>query len=41
MRDELPLVPLYRRKLNWVMRPAIRVVPWPGDILELRWVQID
>lgn len=41
LNAELPLVPLYRRKLTWVMRPNITVVPWPGDILELRWVQID
>jgi peptide/nickel transport system substrate-binding protein len=35
---ELPLVPLYRRQLNWVMRPNIDVVHWPNDVLELRWV---
>ena len=40
MRDELPLVPLYRRKLTWVMRPSIDVVQWPNDVLELRWVTI-
>jgi peptide/nickel transport system substrate-binding protein len=40
MRDELPLVPLYRRKLTWVMRPNIDVVQWPNDVLELRWVTI-
>ena len=34
---ELPLVPLYRRKLTWVMRPNIDVVQWPNDVLELRW----
>ena len=41
MNDDLPLVPLYRRKINWVMRPSIHVVPWPNDILELRFVRID
>ena len=41
MADDLPLVPLYRRKINWVMRPNIHVAPWPNDILELRWVRID
>lgn len=41
LNAELPLIPLYRRKLTWAMRPSISVVQWPGDILELRWVQID
>lgn len=35
---ELPLIPLYRRQHNWVMRPNIDVVQWPNDVLELRWV---
>ncbi len=37
---ELPLIPLYRRKNNWVMRPNVDVVQWPNDLLELRWVSI-
>jgi peptide/nickel transport system substrate-binding protein len=41
MSDDLPLLPLYRRKINWVMRPNIHAVPWPNDILELRFVRID
>ena len=41
MTDDLPLLPLYRRKINWVMRPNIHAVPWPNDILELRFVHID
>ena len=40
MHDELPLVPLYRRTLTWVMRPNIDVVQWPSDVLELRWVRL-
>ena len=40
MQAELPLIPLYRRTLTWVMRPNITAVPWPNDILELRWVTI-
>ncbi len=40
MNTDLPLVPLYRRKLTWVMRPNIEVVQWPSDVLELRWVNI-
>ncbi|TDP71525.1 ABC transporter substrate-binding protein [Roseateles toxinivorans] len=38
---ELPVIPLYRRSLNWVMRSNISVVQWPNDILELRWVKIS
>ena len=38
---ELPLLPLYRRTLTWVMRPGITAVAWPNDVLELRWVRID
>ena len=41
MADDLPLLPLYRRKLNWVMRPNIDAAPWPNDILELRFVRVD
>jgi peptide/nickel transport system substrate-binding protein len=40
VQAELPLVPLYRRKHNWVMRPNVDVVQWPNDVLELRWVSI-
>jgi peptide/nickel transport system substrate-binding protein len=40
MNAELPLVPLYRRKLTWVMRPNIDVVQWPNDVLELRWAVV-
>jgi len=40
MHADLPLVPLYRRKLAWVMRPGIGVIMWPNDSLELRWVRI-
>jgi peptide/nickel transport system substrate-binding protein len=40
-QSDLPLLPLYRRTLTWVMRPGISAVPWPNDIVELRWVKID
>ena len=40
MNADLPLIPLYRRTLTWVMRPDISVVQWPNDVLELRFVQI-
>lgn len=38
VQAELPLIPLYRRQHNWVMRPNVDVVQWPNDMLELRWV---
>lgn len=41
LNADLPLIPLYRRTLTWVMRPNVSVVQWPNDILELRFVQID
>jgi peptide/nickel transport system substrate-binding protein len=41
MNAELPLIPLYRRTLTWVMRPNVSVAQWPNDILELRFVQVD
>lgn len=40
MRADLPLIPLYRRTLSWVMRPDVSVAQWPSDILELRFVRI-
>lgn len=41
LHADLPYIPLYRRTLTWAMKPNIRVLPWPNDVLELRWVQID
>ena len=40
LNAELPLIPLYRRQLNWVMRPNVEAVHWPNDVLELRWVSV-
>jgi peptide/nickel transport system substrate-binding protein len=40
MNSDLPLIPLYRRTLTWVMRPNISVAQWPNDVLELRFVDI-
>lgn len=37
---DLPVLPLYRRHHNWVMRPGVDVVQWPNDVLELRWVSL-
>ncbi len=41
MHTDLPMIPLYRRTLTWVMRPNVSVVQWPNDVLELRWVRIN
>jgi peptide/nickel transport system substrate-binding protein len=40
VQADLPLIPLYRRKHNWVMRPNVDAVQWPNDVLELRWVTL-
>ncbi len=40
LQADLPLIPLYRRKLTWAMRPDISVAPWPNDVLELRFVEL-
>jgi peptide/nickel transport system substrate-binding protein len=40
VQSDLVLMPLYRRQLNWVMRPGIEAVHWPNDVLELRWVTL-
>jgi peptide/nickel transport system substrate-binding protein len=40
VQAELPVIPLYRRQHNWVMRPNVDVVQWPNDVLELRWVSL-
>ena len=38
--DDLPLVPLYRRTLTWVMTKKVHAVQWPNDSPELRWIRI-
>ena len=40
IQDDLPAIPLYRRKLNWAMAKTVNVVQWPNDTLELRWVRM-
>jgi peptide/nickel transport system substrate-binding protein len=40
LHAELPILPLYRRQHNWVMRPSIDAVHWPNDVLELRFVAV-
>jgi peptide/nickel transport system substrate-binding protein len=39
--DDLPMVPLYRRTLTWVMSKKIRAVQWPSDQIELRWLRVQ
>ena len=39
IHDDLPYIPLYRRKLNWAMAKQVQVVQWPNDAVELRWVR--
>jgi peptide/nickel transport system substrate-binding protein len=39
--DEMPLVPLYRRTLTWAMKKKVRVVQWPSDAPELRWLRVQ
>ena len=38
--DELPMVPLYRRNLNWVMKKTVTMVPYPNDAPEMRWMRV-
>jgi peptide/nickel transport system substrate-binding protein len=37
---DLPLIPLYRRTLAWVMRADVDAAIWPNDILDLRFVRV-
>lgn len=39
--DELPYIPLYRRSLNWAMAKSVKVVQWPNDAIELRFVRMS
>ena len=38
--DDLPYIPLYRRRLTWAMQKKVSVVQWPNDTLEMRWVRL-
>ena len=40
IQDDLPYIPLYRRKLNWAMARNVTLVQWPNDSLALRWVRV-
>ena len=39
--DDIALVPLYRRTLTWAMSKKVRVVQWPSDAPELRWLRVQ
>ncbi len=38
--EQLPYIPLYRRKLNWALAKGVQAVQWPNDAIELRWVRM-
>jgi peptide/nickel transport system substrate-binding protein len=40
VNDDLPYLPLYRRKLNWAMAKPVQLTMWPNDTVELRWVTL-
>ena len=40
IQDDLPYIPLYRRKLNWAMARSVHLAQWPNDVVELRWVRM-
>ena len=40
IQDDLPYIPLYRRKLNWAMARNVQLAQWPNDVVELRWVRM-
>ena len=40
IHDDLPYIPLYRRKINWAMAKPVTLVPWPNDALQLHWVRL-
>ena len=40
LHDDLALLPLYRRHLNWAMKKNIALTMWPNDAVELRWVKV-
>ena len=41
VHDDLPFIPLYRRRLNWAMNKKVTVVQWPSDVAELRWARVQ
>ncbi|NRF66052.1 ABC transporter substrate-binding protein [Aquincola sp. S2] len=41
IQEDLPYIPLYRRSLNWAMAKKVKVVQWPNDTMELRFVRVQ
>lgn len=39
--EDLPLLPLFHRTLNWAMAKRVTATIWPNDTLELRWVRLN
>ncbi len=39
IHDDLPYIPLYRRKLTWAMTKNVQMVQRPHDAVALRWVR--
>ncbi len=40
-QDDLAYLPLYRRTLNWATTRKVKMVQWPNDQAELRWVRVQ
>ena len=40
IRDDVAIIPLYRRQHTWAMRPDVELVQWSNDVAELRWVRV-
>jgi peptide/nickel transport system substrate-binding protein len=38
--DDLPYVPLYRRRLSRATQEKVGGVQWPNEAMELRWVRV-
>ncbi|MBL0094254.1 MAG: ABC transporter substrate-binding protein [Piscinibacter sp.] len=40
IRDDVAIIPLYRRQHTWAMRPDVELVQWSNDVAELRWARV-
>ena len=39
--DDLPMLPLFRRTVTWVMVKPVSAVQWPSDLADLRFLRIQ
>jgi peptide/nickel transport system substrate-binding protein len=39
--EDLPMLPLFSRKLTWATAKKVSASQWPNDVLELRWVRLN